>query len=162
MNGVADAVAGPVWSMAMSAVNSMPTGMTATGQLTYGNNVSTSAPQLPVGGDPSDPAYQAGYDLSGLLLGGGDGEAVDLAEGQASGHLADIADPADQTVEDPVSGDGSSCPATVQSGSSFTAGTLVLLASGKTVPISQLKAGDMVLAADTRGTYDYNLNYIGP
>ncbi len=35
-------------------------------------------------------------------------------------------------------------------GQSFTAGTLVLLASGKAVPISQLKAGDKVLAADTK------------
>ena len=147
MNGVADTVAGPLWSMAMSAVNSMPTGMTATGQLTYGNNVSTSAPQLPVGGDSSDPAYQAGYDLSGLLLGGGDGEAVDLAEGQAS---SDLADPADPAVEDPVSGDGPSCPDAVPGGNSFTARTLVLLASGKTVAISQLKVGDKVLAADTK------------
>lgn len=32
----------------------------------------------------------------------------------------------------------------------FTAGTLVLLASGKTVPISSLKTGDTVLASDTR------------
>jgi hypothetical protein len=35
-------------------------------------------------------------------------------------------------------------------GQSFTAGTLVLLASGKAVPISSLKAGDKVLAADTK------------
>jgi hypothetical protein len=35
-------------------------------------------------------------------------------------------------------------------GSSFTAGTLVLLASGKAVPISQLKVGEMVLATNTK------------
>jgi hypothetical protein len=35
-------------------------------------------------------------------------------------------------------------------GQSFTAGTLVLLASGKTVSISQFKTGDTVLASDTR------------
>jgi hypothetical protein len=35
-------------------------------------------------------------------------------------------------------------------GSSFTSGTLVLLATGKAVPIASLKIGDMVLATNTR------------
>ena len=39
-------------------------------------------------------------------------------------------------------------------GELFTAGTLVLLASGKTVPISQLKTGDTVLASDTKSGKD--------
>ena len=40
-------------------------------------------------------------------------------------------------------------------GELFTAGNLVLLASGKTVPISQLKTGDTVLASDTKSGKDH-------
>jgi hypothetical protein len=36
----------------------------------------------------------------------------------------------------------------------FAAGTLVLLASGKTVPISQLKTGDTFLASNTKSGKD--------
>ena len=73
----------------------------------------------------------------------------------ASGSYASDASPPSPTtaegepsVSDDAGGGNSSCP--TPGGNSFTAGTLVLLASGKAVPISQLKAGDKVLAADTK------------
>ena len=47
--------------------------------------------------------------------------------------------------------DPTSCPTgATPGGESFAAGTLVLLASGKAVPISELKVGDKVPATDTK------------
>ena len=51
-------------------------------------------------------------------------------------------------LKTPASGQGTIINASC--GNSFAAATPVLLASGKAVPISQLKAGDKVLADDTR------------
>ena len=51
--------------------------------------------------------------------------------------------------DDPGTEDNPSCSAATPGGESFTAATLVLLASGKAVPISSLKPGDKVLASDT-------------
>jgi RHS repeat-associated protein len=65
--------------------------------------------------------------------------AADATEATEAGRTATSAD-------DPVTQDDPPCPG----GSSFTPGTLVLLASGKAVPISSLKPGDKVVASDTR------------
>jgi hypothetical protein len=64
--------------------------------------------------------------------------AADATEAAEAGRTATSAD-------DPVAQDDPPCPG----GSSFTPGTLVLLASGKAVPISSLKPGDKVVASDT-------------
>ena len=77
--------------------------------------------------------------------------ALDGLSGEAgdSGSLADSAagEARAPAEEEPAT---SSCVG----GNSFSAGTLVLLASGKTVPISQLKSGDTVLASDTKSGKD--------
>ena len=85
---------------------------------------------------------------SGLLSSGADAAASAVSEG-ASGEVTQAAEEtagedAAQAGED---ADPASCP--TEGGESFTAATRVLLASGKTVPISQLKAGDKVKAVDT-------------
>jgi hypothetical protein len=72
------------------------------------------------------------------------GELIDAVVGlfDAGDAAADAADAGDAAAQ----ADRSSC----LGGSSFTAGTLVLLASGKAAPISGLKPGDKVVASDTR------------
>ena len=84
---------------------------------------------------------------SSVLSDGAADEAAPAASG-AQGEAAPAGDPG----ADPVPGEGrsgSSCPPGL-GGQSFAAGTLVLLASGKLVPISSLKPGAAVLASDTR------------
>jgi hypothetical protein len=76
------------------------------------------------------------------------------AAGEASGSGASgSADDPEQAQEaeagsDSGEGSGDSCP--TPGGQSFTAGTLVLLASGKAEPISKLKVGQKVLAMNPR------------
>ena len=87
----------------------------------------------------------------------GPGELADALGigGEAASVFADGAGAAragDQVVTD-AGADTRAAGGTRESptcGSSFTAGTLVLLATGKTTPISQLRPGDKVLASDTR------------
>jgi RHS repeat-associated protein len=77
-------------------------------------------------------------------------EAVtDITEASDSADIGGAATdaPADEAG---TGGGDDEPPCPTQGGSSFTAATLVLLASGKTVPISSLKPGDKVMAADTR------------
>jgi RHS repeat-associated protein len=73
---------------------------------------------------------------------GGDGASL-IADAGETATADGTADAGAGTIEEEAG-----CPAL--GGSSFTAGTLVLLAIGKTAPISSLTPGDKVLAADTR------------
>jgi hypothetical protein len=81
-------------------------------------------------------ADEAGADEAGTSAAGADeaGAEDPAADGQGSED-----DPSNCTTSSPTPG-----------GSSFAAGTLVLLAAGKALPISELKVGDKVLASDTR------------
>jgi hypothetical protein len=101
---------------------------------------------------------------SGLLSSGIDDAASSLAESatreatdetrEAAAETADAG--SESSGEDAGSRDGddeeSSCQTGVAQvgGQSFTAGTKVLLASGKAVPISSLKPGEKVLATNTK------------
>ena len=70
------------------------------------------------------------------------------AAGDSAGEAAGArATPPGEVAGEPAAGDGPSCTI---GGQSFSAGTKVLLANGKTVPISKLKPGQKVLATDTR------------
>jgi hypothetical protein len=78
---------------------------------------------------------------------GGEGEVEIAAADAAEGAGADAAEnAATHTAEDATSETEDTAESCVVGGKSFTADTLVLLASGKTVPISQLKPGEKVLA----------------
>jgi hypothetical protein len=72
------------------------------------------------------------------------GEIIGAVVGlfDAGDAAADAADAGDAAAQDN--------PSSCLGGNSFTAGTLVLLASGKTAPISGLKPGDKVEASDTK------------
>jgi len=76
---------------------------------------------------------------------GGEGE-IEVAGAEAAEDAG--ADAAEDAASD-AAGDEAGQACTI-GGSSFTAGTLVLLASGKAVPISQLKVGEKVLATSTK------------
>ena len=71
--------------------------------------------------------------------------AADIAAASDAAEAAE-AEKAATSADDSVTQDDPPCPG----GSSFTLGTLVLLASGKAVPINSLKPGDKVVASDTR------------
>jgi RHS repeat-associated protein len=97
--------------------------------------------------------------LAGGALGELAGAAVGSFAGDASSSLADLSGEAGDSgsAGNSAAGEASGAgedPAASGScrvgGQSFTAATLVLLASGKAVPISSLKTGDTVLASDTR------------
>jgi hypothetical protein len=77
-NGVTDAVLDPSSQLIAEMVNSMPTGITADGQLIYSNDASPSSTQSPVDiGNRQSLLYKAAYYLWPLLLGPGDAaEAV--------------------------------------------------------------------------------------
>jgi len=81
------------------------------------------------------------FDFAGLAEGISDALPGGLPPGEAKFDLAD--DAAATADANTISEDfeGANC--------SFSQGTLVLLASGKAVPISSLKPGDMVLATST-------------
>jgi RHS repeat-associated protein len=68
---------------------------------------------------------------------------ADAAEEGASTAEEASSEAADEDPEE-------SCETPEAGGESFTAGTKVLLASGAAIPISQLKAGDIVLATNTK------------
>src|SRR6185437_101357 len=95
-------------------------------------------------------------ELAGAAAGSFTGDAssaLDGLSGEAgdSGSVADsAAGEARAPAEEEPSASQSSGGSCRVGGNSFSAGTLVLLASGKTVPISQLKTGDTVLASDTK------------
>jgi Pretoxin HINT domain len=86
------------------------------------------APSTTVAAIPDVTANVAGDEASGAAAGGAGQDG-----GGQGGDSADTDDPED------------SC-----GGESFTAGTLVLLASGKMAPISSLEKGEKVEAADTK------------
>jgi RHS repeat-associated protein len=116
-----------------------------------------------------DSMYTVGEyapDVVGLLAGGAGGE--EAAESAASEAASQAAEDAGQAAEDASQAaddvsqdagdagdagdpgddaDPGSCP--TEGGDSFTAATGVLLANGKTIPISSLKVGDKVKAVDT-------------
>ena len=74
----------------------------------------------------------------------GDGATDDIASQAATDEAgAGGGGDGDPSTDDPP------CSTATPGGDSFTAATLVLLASGKAVPISSLKPGDKVLASDT-------------
>jgi RHS repeat-associated protein len=93
---------------------------------------------------------------------GGLGKALGAAKGLFADDASSLADSAAGEARAPAreesagSEDGGGSGGTCRvgggalGGQSFTAGTLVLLASGKAVPISTLKVGDKVLADNTR------------
>jgi RHS repeat-associated protein len=95
---------------------------------------------------PGGDAF-AGADIADEI--GGIAEAGDGASSASSASSA--GDAGDAGSDDATPEDEGNCPtsAATPGGSSFTAATLVLLATGKAVPISALKPGDKVLAADT-------------
>ncbi len=74
------------------------------------------------------------------------GEVADVGE---VGAVADAAEATDAAAEGASAGDAADA-AEAGCGQSFTPSTGVLLASGKTVPISQLQPGDKVLATNTK------------
>jgi len=86
------------------------------------------------------------YDFAGLAEGISNALPGGLPEGEADFDLADdAAATADaNTITDDFETSSQSNPSC-----SFSRGTLVLLASGKAVPISSLKPGDMVMATNT-------------
>jgi RHS repeat-associated protein len=88
--------------------------------------------------------------LGDALIGAAD--AGDAGDAAAAGQSAKADQAAGATGnEDPnADEDAPSCQTATPGGQSFTAATPVLLASGKAVPISSLKPGDKVLAADTK------------
>ncbi len=86
-------------------------------------------PGLAGGGDIGDIRYTAMEQTDQLYLAGLNGDDTPSLKAGASEESSEIA----------------AC-----GGESFTAGTKVLLADGSTIPISQIKAGDRVLATDTR------------
>jgi RHS repeat-associated protein len=131
-------VAAPFSKLSCSLINSVPTGVSASG-FVFGNNASCSPPQLPVG-NPNSGTYKVGAigGAVGSLFLGGEGEAADVDAADAAsggGGLSGIF----RSIFD-------GC----LTGQSFTAGTRVLLADGKTKPISRLKPGDKVLATNTK------------
>ncbi len=77
---------------------------------------------------------------------GGIAGRFDAGDAAADATEAAEAEKAATSADDLVTQDDPPCPG----GSSFTPGTLVLLASGKAVPISSLKPGDKVVTSDTR------------
>jgi hypothetical protein len=155
---VCGALAGAAGSAAGYAVTAAQTGKFSWTGL--GEAAGTGA----LAGLVGDGIGEAASGLAGsLLASGGDavesalaGGAVDSAEAAEGGSAAAADEAAGAAGGDPGAGGGGgegdespgSCP--TAGGQSFTAGTLVLLASGKTVPISALKVGDTVLAADTK------------
>ncbi|HEV3380095.1 MAG TPA: LamG-like jellyroll fold domain-containing protein [Trebonia sp.] len=95
--------------------------------------------------------------LGSSLLGGALDEATDVAVDEGTDVAADegVSGATDDTSGGGDSGGGDSGggddnPGPSCGGQSFTAGTLVLLASGKAVPISSLKVGEKVKAVDTK------------
>ena len=88
-------------------------------------------------------------ELAGAAAGSFTGDASSALDGLSgeAGDSGSVADSAAGEARAPAEEEpsASSC-----GGNSFTAGTLVLLASGKAVPISSLQTGDTVLASDTR------------
>ena len=104
-----------------------------------------------LGLDPATDALEAA-DIGALAEAGAD-EAVSAAAetggDEAASAGAETGTDEAPAEDEPATGenDGETCET---GGQSFTAGTLVLLASGKAIPISQLKVGDKVLAADTK------------
>ena len=70
-------------------------------------------------------------------------------EGEVEVAAADIAEDAGAEAAEDAGGDAADAAASC-GGMSFTAGTEVLLASGKAVPISSLKPGEKVLATNTK------------
>jgi RHS repeat-associated protein len=93
---------------------------------------------------------QAAITVAGVALTiatGGAGAAVDVGLDAAEDAATDAAEDAGTEAAEDGEDTADSC---LVGGSSFTAGTKVLLASGAAVPISQLKPGDKVLATSTR------------
>ena len=129
--GATSAFAGPIAEMEAEMVNSFPTGVTATGNLEYGNDVSASSMTTWHVGDPGSPLYKAAYYAAYY--------AAPLAAGAG----------ADADVIAAEEGDELSAAA-CDGGRSFSPGTKVLLASGAAVPIASLKPGDKVLATNTK------------
>ena len=96
----------------------------------------------------------------GLLSSGAEDGAASMADGAVAEaadatteSAAGTADATGQSTADDTaarSGDDDQSSSCTVGGQSFTAGTKVLLASGVAVPISQLKAGEKVLATDTK------------
>ncbi len=113
----------------------------------------TVANVMQLGLDPATDALEVA-DIGALANAGADEVASAAAEtgsDEAASAAAETGGDEAPAEEEPATGeddggDSGNCPG----GQSFTAGTLVLLASGQAVPISQLKAGDKVLAADTK------------
>ena len=131
VTGTTRVFAGPIAEMEAGMVNAFPTGVTATGGLEYGNDVSASSMTTWHVGDPGSPLYKAAYYAAYY--------AAPLALG--AGADADVI-----AAED---GNGLSAAA-CGGGQSFTPGTKVLLASGAAVPIADLKPGGKVLATNTK------------
>ena len=78
-NGATDTVLDPFSQIVAGMINSMPTGMTPYGELTYTNNASASSLRSPVHiGNRNSLLYKAAYYLWPLLLGpaGADTEVV--------------------------------------------------------------------------------------
>jgi RHS repeat-associated protein len=95
----------------------------------------------------SDAAADGAADAAGETA----EEAGDAAESGGSGASGSSDDPeqAQEAEAGSNSGEGSSDSCLI-GGSSFTAGTLVLLAGGKSEPISKLKVGQRVLAMNPK------------
>jgi RHS repeat-associated protein len=128
-NGIIDTAssgASILGSLASQMANAFPTGITPSGQLTFTNHATNPVPTSPLNiGDRNSIPYKAGYYGWALLF--------SPAAAEETGSLAEDAG------------------AVVRGcGESFTASTKVLLATGKAIPISQLKPGDKVLATSTR------------
>jgi RHS repeat-associated protein len=82
--GATSAFAGPIAEMEAEMVNSFPTGVTATGGLEYGNDVSASSMTTWHVGDPGSPLYKAAYYAAYY--------AAPLAAGAGAGADAAVAD----------------------------------------------------------------------
>jgi hypothetical protein len=104
----------------------------------------------------TDPALssclQAALTVALVVGTAGSGEIADIAAEGALDAAEDAGttaaeDTAEQAAEKTGQDEAESCSL---GGESFTAGTKVLLANGKAVPISQLKVGDKVLATNTK------------
>jgi hypothetical protein len=70
--------------MEAEMVNSFPTGVTASGGLEYGNDVSASSMTTWHVGDPGSPLYKAAYYAAPLAAGAGAGADADVIAAEGS------------------------------------------------------------------------------
>lgn len=151
LNSLSDSVTVPATRIGCAFAHLAPS-VSPDGRITLGTPANCNPPRIPVG-DPNSFAYKFGYIITPFIL-----AAVSAAESLAAG-AAEAGDEAGAAAASGRAGPGAepnggaddpAAAGICGGGDSFTAGTKVLLASGKAVPIATLKPGDKVLATNTK------------